>query len=129
MLKLATGTARSLHTTACARTEAAEALLTEKSVVKPFGSSRFTSKYGRRSVAPGTASTVQRTAAAGAAAARRTASAAPPARIEIRRMSRLLSIACFQWTDAVTDSTLRAGPAAGAAGRLLDSRPMAIEDP
>src|SRR5579862_6779778 len=64
MLKSSTGTDRSDHTTTCTRTAVAEALLTENSVVNPFGLLRSTSKYGNSSVAAGTASMVQMTAPA-----------------------------------------------------------------
>src|SRR5579864_607534 len=67
MLKSSTGTDRSDQTTMCTRMAVAEALLTENSVVNPFGLLRSTSKYGSSSVAAGTASMVQITACAGAA--------------------------------------------------------------
>src|SRR5947208_16572922 len=65
MLKSSTGTERSVHTTTCASTAVAEALLIESRVLTPFGFPRSTSKYGSSSVAAGTSSTVQRTARAG----------------------------------------------------------------
>src|SRR5947208_10607599 len=68
MLKSSTGTDRSDHTVTCASTAVAEALLIENSVVNPFGLLRSTSKYGRSSVAAGTASMVQMTAPAGTTA-------------------------------------------------------------
>src|SRR6478672_5678389 len=68
MLKSSTGTERSDHTTTCASTAVAEALLTENTVSIPHMLSRSTSKYGSRRVAAGTASIVQITARPGAAA-------------------------------------------------------------
>src|SRR6185436_14202238 len=59
MLKSRTGTERSDQTTTWARMAVADALLIENRVVTPFGSSRATSKYGRRRVAAGTSSIVQ----------------------------------------------------------------------
>src|SRR5258708_25517680 len=67
MLKSSTGTDRSDQSTTCTSTAVAEALLTENSVVSPFGVLRSTSKYGSSSVAAGTASMAQITALAGAA--------------------------------------------------------------
>src|SRR5580693_1133086 len=66
MLKSSTGTERSDQMTTWTRTAVADALLTENSVVNPFGSLRSTSKYGSSSVAAGTSSIVQMTADAGA---------------------------------------------------------------
>src|SRR5258708_3515894 len=85
MLKSRTGTDRSDQITTWTRIAVAEALLTENSVVNPFGLLRSTSKYGSSNVAAGTASTVQITAAAGAAASTNPAITRPRAR---RAMSR-----------------------------------------
>src|ERR1700741_1575637 len=71
MLKSRTGTERSDQTTTWARMAVADALLIENRVVTPFGSSRATSKYGRRRVAAGTSSTVQISAKACPPRARR----------------------------------------------------------
>src|SRR5947199_3657146 len=65
MLKSSTGTERSVHTTTCASTAVAEALLIESRVLTPFGLPKSTSKYGSSSVAAGTSSTVHRMAWAG----------------------------------------------------------------
>src|SRR6202023_3553926 len=65
MLKSRTGTDRSDQITTWTRIAVAEALLTENKVVNPFGLLRSTSKYGSSSVAAGTSSIVQMTAAAG----------------------------------------------------------------
>src|SRR5438270_4126052 len=69
MLKSRTGTERSDQITTWTSAAVAEALLTENSVVNPFGLLRSTSKYGNSSVAAGTASMVQITADIGAARA------------------------------------------------------------
>src|SRR5260370_4385749 len=79
MLKSSTGTDRSDQITTWTRIAVAEALLTENSVVNPFGLLRSTSKYGSSSVAAGTASIVQITAAAGAAASNNPAITRPRA--------------------------------------------------
>src|SRR6185436_11862775 len=71
MLKSRTGTERSDQTTTWARMAVADALLIENRVVTPFGSSRATSKYGRRRVAAGTSSIVQINATACPPRARR----------------------------------------------------------
>src|SRR6185295_13147716 len=71
MLKSSTGTDRSDQTTTWARMAVADALLIENRVVTPFGSSRATSKYGRRRVAAGTSSIVQINATACPPRARR----------------------------------------------------------
>src|SRR3954452_10611316 len=65
MLKSNTGTERSVHTTTCASTAVAEALLIESRVLIPFGLPKSTSKYGSSNVAAGTSSMVQRMARAG----------------------------------------------------------------
>src|SRR5713226_3502144 len=126
MLKSSTGTDRSDQSTTCTSTAVAEALLTENSVVNPFGLFRSTSKYGSSSVAAGTASMVQITAVAGAPTDSNPANTRP---IAIRDMSgppllfildlrTILSSALFN-DDAVTAYAVRrllaspGGPAAG----------------
>src|SRR5258707_10762 len=84
MLKSRTGTDRSDQITTWTKMAVAEALLTENSVVNPFGLLRSTSKYGSSNVAAGTASMVQITALAGAATDSNPANTRP---IAIRAMS------------------------------------------
>src|SRR5436305_5530056 len=86
MLKSTTATDRSDQTTRWARTAADDALLIENSVVSPFGLLRSTSKYGRSSVAAGTASMVQMTADAGGTENSRAENAS---RSTVRRISHL----------------------------------------
>src|SRR5215472_7814181 len=78
MLKSSTGTERSVQMTTWTRIAVAEALLTENSVVNPFGLLRSTSKYGSSKVAAGTSSIVQMTAAAGAETANSETRASSP---------------------------------------------------
>src|SRR3990167_7418874 len=59
------GTAQSVQSVTFARTELDSAFTTENSVVRPFGSSRSSSKYGTSKVAAGTTSRSHRPALAG----------------------------------------------------------------
>src|SRR5688500_1788806 len=78
MWKTREGLPMSVHRVACTtRLWVAWALLTEKIVLTPFGSSRATSKYGRSKVAAGTLSMVPISARAGGPEAARASRSSP----------------------------------------------------